>query len=93
MRRPPNADTSDASLLAIVATLAAMALVVFAIALVVAGCASAQVGPFVPPHPRACRADPDCPDHYACRYPSASWPGPICMRAESDVYAWSPSSD
>lgn len=78
-----------------VGTLAAvfgMASAIALVAAVVAGCATPQTGPFLPAHPRACRADPDCPDHSACRYPAASSPGPVCMPGrESDVYAWDSS--
>jgi hypothetical protein len=71
-----------------------MTLVVALVAAVVAGCSRPTVGPFLPAHPQACRADPDCPDHSACRYPAASSPGPVCMTGrESDVYGWSPSGE
>jgi hypothetical protein len=60
---------------------------------VLVGCAPLQVGPFVAQGAKVCAADPDCPDHSACRYPSASSRQAVCMTGrESDVYAWSPTA-
>lgn len=76
---------------AVVVLLGACALAVF-LALLITSCAQVTTGPFLPSHPQACRADPDCPDHSACRYPAASSPGPVCMTGrESDVYGYDPS--
>jgi hypothetical protein len=65
------------------------------VAILVAGCGKVTFGPFYPHAPvKYCSADPQCPDHSACRYPAASSKQAMCMPGrESDVYAWSPSGE
>lgn len=57
------------------------------------GC-DAKVGPFYPTPPvQHCDSDVKCPDHSACRYPSAHDKQAMCMTGrESDVYGWSPTA-
>lgn len=61
------------------------------------GCAHLQTGPFVSNPPHYCNADPDCPDHSACRFPCrmpdlhGAQCAKVCMTGrESDIYAWRP---
>jgi len=53
----------------------------FALLLIVSlagGCAGVQIGPFVPPNPKHCGSDVDCPAHQQCRFPGVDTRA-ICM--------------
>jgi hypothetical protein len=51
-------------------TAAVFALVGSLLAMALYGCTPVNVGPYLPDHPKSCRAEPDCPVSTACRFPA-----------------------